>query len=914
MARISSTAYQLCYLLVVTGILQCMFSQVVAEDTHSPVIKFLPGFRGPLPFRFQTGYVGVGESEDVQLFYYFVESQRNPREDPLLLWMTGGPGCSSFTALAYQIGPLNFEQEKYDGTFPTLILNPYSWTKRASIIFLDFPVGTGFSYGRTATASRSTDTQAYAQVFEFLRKWLVGHSEFLLNPFYVAGDSFAGVYVAVISQMISDGNEAGLEPSINFKGYLAGNPVTFRAETNFSIPFSHGMGLISDELYESLRRSCGLDDQKADPDSAECSRSLETFNQLTDGLNQQQILEKACGEDSVHEPRRSLSDWKRAIIDGSGKTLLAETECHVEARLLSVYWINDESVQKALHIRKGTVGTWARCNQDTLAFEISVLDVRAYHANLSTKGYRSLIFSGDHDFVVPFLSTQAWIRALNYSIIDEWRQWIVEDQVAGYTRTYSNKMTFATVKGGGHAASENKPAECFVMAERCQVKVVVADTHSPAIKFLPGFPGPLPFRLETGYVGVDKSEDVQLFYYFVESQRKPKEDPVILWMTGGPGCSSFSGLAMGIGPIYFKEVPYDGTLPTLLLNPDAWTKTASMIFLDYPVGTGFSYGRTSIASRTDDNQAASQAVQFVRKWLVSHPEFLSNPFYVGGDSYAGIFVPIITQMMSNGNEAGLKPSINLKGYIAGNPKTFPAENNFSIPFSHGKGLISDELYESLIRSCGFDLKPDPDSTECTEAFEAYNQCIDGINSFDILDINCPIDLPLRRLLSNENRVFSDRFGETSLSAQSISDCLADAHELFDYWFNDEKVRNALHTRKKTIETWTRCGDVEYDGQIKDVRPYHANLSTKGYRSLIYSGDNDWLVPFQSTQAWIRGLNYSIFDDWRRWIVEDQIAGYTRTYSNKMTFATVKGGSHTAPDNRPAECYAMFERWVSEKPL
>lgn len=105
-----------------------------------------------------------------------------------------------------------------------------------------------------------------------------------------------------------------------------------------------------------------------------------------------------------------------------------------------------------------------------------------------------------------------------------------------------------------------------------------------------------------------------------------------------------------------------------------------MIFLDYPVGTGFSYGRTSIASRTDDNQAASQAVQFVRKvwnlfsqklilillkmnmfvmiskrsisqWLVSHPEFLSNPFYVGGDSYAGIFVPIITQMMSNGKPA-----------------------------------------------------------------------------------------------------------------------------------------------------------------------------------------------------------------------------------------------------------------------
>ncbi|QHN80749.1 hypothetical protein HN51_057392 [Arachis hypogaea] len=67
--------------------------------------------------------------------------------------------------------------------------------------------------------------------------------------------------------------------------------------------------------------------------------------------------------------------------------------------------------------------------------------------NLSKKFYRSLIYSGDHDMVIPFLATQAWIRSLKYSIVDDCRPWYTNGQVAGYTRTYSNAMTFATVKG-----------------------------------------------------------------------------------------------------------------------------------------------------------------------------------------------------------------------------------------------------------------------------------------------------------------------------------------------------------------------------------------------------------------------------------------------------------------------------------
>lgn len=447
---------------------------------------------------------------------------------------------------------------------------------------------------------------------------------------------------------------------------------------------------------------------------------------------------------------------------------------------------------------------------------------------------------------------------------------------------------------------------------------VSADFHSPIIEYLPGFQGPLPFQLTTGYVGVDKSEDVQLFYYFVKSQTNPTDDPLILWMTGGPGCSSFTAFAYEFGPLYFEQVEYNGTLPSLILNPHTWTQAASIIFLDLPVGTGFSYGKTSAASHSSDPEACAQALQFLKKWFITHPQFRTNPFYVGGDSYAGIFVPVITQMISNENEAeaGPEQSINLKGYLLGNPSTFPTEKNFRFTFAHGMGIISDELYESLRRNCGLDYqKSDSDNAECSEDKEAYELCRSGLFKPNILEKNCVE--PLRRSLSSANTDYMDKFGDYSNPKLTLSafECRNDGYPLSSYWINDENVQNSLHIRKGTIGTWIRCKEkLSFDEVITDTRPYHANLSRKGYRSLIYSGDHDMVVPFQSTQAWIRALNYPITDDWRPWVVEGQYAGYTRTYSNKMTFATVKGGGHTAPEYKPAECYAMFKRWLSNKPL
>ena len=70
-------------------------------------------------------YVGVGENEKVQLFYYFVKSQRNPVFDPLMLWLSGGPGCSTLSAFFYENGRLLitiFGIQVGTRTFPVIFL------------------------------------------------------------------------------------------------------------------------------------------------------------------------------------------------------------------------------------------------------------------------------------------------------------------------------------------------------------------------------------------------------------------------------------------------------------------------------------------------------------------------------------------------------------------------------------------------------------------------------------------------------------------------------------------------------------------------------------------------------------------------------------------------------------------------
>ncbi|KAL6209966.1 hypothetical protein ACLB2K_020904 [Fragaria x ananassa] len=136
--------------------------------------------------------------------------------------------------------------------------------------------------------------------------------------------------------------------------------------------------------------------------------------------------------------------------------------------MLAYVWANDDGVQNALNIREGSLLDWKRCNK-SLSYTKDVESVIEYHKYLSTKGLQVLIFNGDHDLTVPNTGTEQWIRDLDFPVVNDWRPWLVDGQIAGYTIKYSSngyRLTYATVKGAGHSAPEYKRRECYVMFDR----------------------------------------------------------------------------------------------------------------------------------------------------------------------------------------------------------------------------------------------------------------------------------------------------------------------------------------------------------------------------------------------------------------------------------------------------------------
>ncbi|KAI4298587.1 hypothetical protein L6164_032127 [Bauhinia variegata] len=377
-------------------------------------------------------YLGTSGSES-----HFIESGEQPADDPLLLCLGGGPGCSALSALLYQIGPLSFNYNKSrEGHKPVLELNHYSWTKVANIIFSDSPAGTGFSYSQNSERCNTSDKKSVELAYEFLRKDLLFQP--LSRKLRKVSDADRGI--------------AG----IKLGGYILGNPFTdVKYDINSRVNFAHRFALIDDEIYEAAEVYCSGEYVHPNTSDSECTVYLKIIDLCLKDIYSPMILEPTCSISSLQLGPKIL-EWPLGV--NPSEDLLSDFNpweklwCRNYYYLFVNVWANDKAVQEALHVR-------------------NVLSSLPYHRNFTNDDLRALIYSGDHDLIIPFLGTYEWIQSLNLSVStdDEWRPWFVDGQIGGFMELYKEKkygITFSTVQGAGHTAPEYKPKETCEMIRR----------------------------------------------------------------------------------------------------------------------------------------------------------------------------------------------------------------------------------------------------------------------------------------------------------------------------------------------------------------------------------------------------------------------------------------------------------------
>lgn len=180
----------------------------------------------------------------------------------------------------------------------------------------------------------------------------------------------------------------------------------------------------------------------------------------------------------------------------------------------------------------------------------------------------------------------------------------------------------------------------------------------------------------TGYL--DVGQDKHFWFAFFESRaRKTAQDkskePIVMWLNGGPGCSSSTGWLMeGVGPCTIDK---NGT--STKYNEHSWTNKASVFFLDQPVNVGFSYSESGDVNNTPDG--ADDVYAFLSLFFAKFTEYSDSPFSIAAESYGGRYAPLIASKIHQENknlqfssvdQKGKKP-INLETIMIGNGLTDP---------------------------------------------------------------------------------------------------------------------------------------------------------------------------------------------------------------------------------------------------
>ncbi|XP_044949633.1 serine carboxypeptidase 1-like [Hordeum vulgare subsp. vulgare] len=398
------------------------------------------------------------------------------------------------------------------------------------------------------------------------------------------------------------------------------------------------------------------------------------------------------------------------------------------------------------------------------------------------------------------------------------------------------------------------------------------------IAALPGQPtNGVGFSQYAGYVTVDEKNGRALFYYLVEAATDTATRPLVLWLNGGPGCSSFGYGAMGeLGPF---RVNSDNR--TLRANEHAWNNVANVLFLESPAGVGFSYSNTtSDYGKSGDQRTAEDAFLFLVSWFERFPEYKGRSFYISGESYAGHYVPQLAATILSHNT-----SINLQGILVGNPYLDDNMNTKGVmDFLWSHAVISDEVYANITKSCNFNLS---DGSACSDAMAAYDSA--NTDPFDIYGPVC-INAP-------DGKYYPSRY------VPGYDPCTG---YYIEAYLNDLEVQKALHVR---TTKWAGCTDLHWKDSSASMVPTLKWLMEHGLHVWLFSGDFDSVCPFTATRYSIHDLGVAVTEAWRPWTANKEVGGYVEAYTGGLVFASVRGAGHQVPYFQPEKALILFSSFL-----
>lgn len=464
-----------------------LMAAFVSAAPEADRVTKLPGYDGDLKSTHYSGYIPVGELSGTagQLHYWFIESESNPSEDPVVLWLNGGPGSSSLIGLLTENGQIMTDDETLtdpiDGV-PQVFYNPFGWTQKANVVYLESPKGVGFSYcegAKTAADCVNTDDSTAQDAYEFLVNFFNSFPEYKSNKFFITGESYAGVYIPMLMDQIRTNS---LKSDINLVGAAIGNGCWGNTvgTCDFSSPeaqqisadFYYGHGMYSQALRAEIDKNCG-DFSHLSP------RCLQSLSKMEEQIGQFYIynIYDECGADQrrrlEESPRPSFAEVRKKLaskeftvdtadtfkISGGYTAALNDYQCGAETGMDA--WLADPAVVEALHVKADTAG---------MKYTKTATNLLPLYSELFEQ-YQMLIYAGDTDACVPYVGTEAWTRSLNFTVTDDWHQWMgnpsLEPQLhkAGYAVTY-DKFQFVTVNGAGHMVPRYQPGFSKTLFEK----------------------------------------------------------------------------------------------------------------------------------------------------------------------------------------------------------------------------------------------------------------------------------------------------------------------------------------------------------------------------------------------------------------------------------------------------------------